>query len=267
MDSDTRSGWSAQVQILPFLEQVNLSSAIDYSIGYKEHPPITINAESKQISSFRIAMLLCPDEVRDERRGAGTDEENYPLNYGWNGGLWLVYDSKFPQQGQGALQTNHRKRLATFLDGTSNTLLFSEVKAYTPYFRNANQTTVPALPEDPNTIAGLGGDFKTETGHTEWVDGRVHQSGFTTTFAPNSRVPYEYNGNIVDIDWTNRQEGKGGLNDPYPTFAAVTSRSYHPQGVNIVTADGATSFIADDIATEVWRAMGTAAGREVVARD
>ncbi len=127
-------------------------------------------------------------------------------------------------------------------------------------------TSVAAIPA-PNAIAGFGGDFKTESWHTEWVDGRVHQSGFTTAFLPNTTVPYEYNGEVVDVDWTNRQEGKGGLADPYPTFAAVTSRSYHPQGVNVVTADGATSFVANDVALDVWQAMGTASGREVAIRE
>ena len=85
-DSESRNGWSAQAQLLPYLEQSGLASSINYDIGYKEHPPITFGDSTAQISRFRIPTYLCASEINDRRRGEGTDEENYPLNYGWNGG-------------------------------------------------------------------------------------------------------------------------------------------------------------------------------------
>ena len=43
----------------------------------------------------------------------------------------------------------------------------------------------------------LGPDDDDNTGHTVWCDGRVHHAGFTTTFVPNTVVPYVVDGNIL----------------------------------------------------------------------
>ena len=258
---ETRNGWSAQAQVLPFLEQANLSSNIDFKIGYKDHPPITINGTTEQISSFRIPAYLCPSEVNDRRRGEGTDEENYPLSYGSNAGTWFVYDPNSQDVGPGALVTN---RKPGFTDGTSNTLLFAEIKAYTPYFRNADLAGDMPMASSVEVVVSLGGDFKPDSGHTEWVDGRVHQSGFTATFTPNTRVPYiDSFGQQYDIDWTNHQEGKGGLDDTIMTFAAVTSRSYHSGGVNTCLVDGSVDFVSDSVDLAFWQSVATRNAGEI----
>jgi hypothetical protein len=96
------------------------------------------------------------------------------------------------------------------------------------------------------------------TGHTEWVDGRSHQVGFTATFPPNAKVsPARAAGR--DMDWTNQQEGKS---DQIRTYAAVTARSHHPGVIHVVMMDGATQAISDDIDLAVWRAAVTRRGRE-----
>ena len=128
----TLDGWSSQAQLLPYLEQTNLSSTINFKIGYKTHPPVSFGGdETFQISRVRIPTYLCPSEINDRRRGEGTDEENYPLNYGCNGGDWFVYDPNSKTQGSGVLLTNRRNTLASVSDGTSNTLLFAEAVSYT----------------------------------------------------------------------------------------------------------------------------------------
>lgn len=266
--SDPRHGWSAQAQILPYLEQVTLGSAIDFSLGYKTHPPVDLDGTVRPISAFRIATYVCPSEVNDRARVSGS-EQHYPLSYAWNGGLWQVYHPIGPKQGAGGLLINERNRLRSFTDGTSTTLLFAEVKAYMPYFRNANRTDLdPALvPSTPADLV-LTGEFKTDSGHTEWVDGRVHQTGFTGVFAPNTKVLYSHaDGKTYDVDWNNRQEGIGGLSDTIPTFAAVTSRSYHPGGVNTLRADGSTHFTPSSLDLLVWRQLTTRNGGEVVSGD
>ena len=262
--SDTFNGWSLQSQILPFLEQANLSSEIDFDIGYKDHPPIGIAGSLGQISRFRIDTYLCPSEPNDRRRGEGTDEENYPLNYSWNGGVWFVYNPQNNDVGQGAFATNKRLELSSLFDGTSNTLAFAEVKAYNPYFRNLGDPSELPIPLTPAEVVALGGDFKTNSGHTEWVDGRVHQSGFTTVFTPNTVVPYtDSNGIVYDVDWNNWQEGKDGDTATASTFAAVTARSYHPGGVNTANVDGSVDFVSDSVDLTIWRSLSTRNGGEV----
>ena len=105
------------------------------------------------------------------------------------------------------------------------------------------------------------GEFKLDTGHTVWCDGRVHHTGVTTVFTPNTNVPYRQGGRKFDIDYNSQQEGRDLTR---PTYAAVTSRSFHPGGVNVAHMDGSVTFISDSIDLVIWRALGTASGGEVM---
>lgn len=140
------------------------------------------------------------------------------------------------------------------------------VRSFTSYVRNVTSFD-GALPDSPDYFQGmnsgemkLGESRETNSGHTVWSDGRVHHSGFTTVFSPNTVVNFYHNGKTYDIDFNSQQEGRDLIR---PTFAAVTSRSYHEQGVNAARMDGSVSFVSSSISLEVWRALGTASGREI----
>jgi hypothetical protein len=68
-----------------------------------------------------------------------------PTCYGFNFGTWLVYNPTTGQGGDGIAFPNSRIRISSITDGTSNTLLASEVHAWTAYTRNGGppSTTVP----------------------------------------------------------------------------------------------------------------------------
>ncbi len=269
--SGNRNGWSIHAQILPFLEQGNLESVIDFDYGYKDIPPVAINGELQQITRFRIDTYLCPSEINDRRRNEGTDEENYPISYGANAGSWFVYDSSRSRRGEGSFLCNGKTKPGDIRDGLSNTAMFSEVKAFNPYFRNAglDSTALDGLqnaPITPSELIALGGDFKSNSGHTEWCDGRTHQTGFTAFYTPNTQVLHTVGDAVYDVDWTNWQEGKASSGTEV-TYAAVTSRSYHPAGVNMARMDGSVKFISDSIDLVPWRALSTRAGGEVLVLD
>ena len=264
--SSTGRGWSAQVLILPFVEQGNLNEVIDFE-EEDVHPSQTLDLGNGPVplSSARVPLYICPSEVNDiVREDQNGVPEHYPLNYGANAGLWFVYDTNTRRTGQGALQASRGTPIGSFSDGTSNTLLFSEVKAYTPYFRNLGMEGDVAMPTDPAAVAGMGGDLRATSGHTEWVDGRGHQTSFTSTFSPNTVVPHDNNGQLLDVDWTNWQEGREGGNAS--TFAAVTARSFHTGGVNVGRADGSVSFETDNISLIVWQQLSTRDGGEVISQ-
>jgi hypothetical protein len=170
--------------------------------------------------------------------------------------------------GDGAFYPGDGLGTRAYQDGMSKTLMLAEVKAYNPYFRNLGSATDPLglvtkphLPIDPKDIPKLGGDFKDSSGHTEWVDGRTHQCGFTTTLTPNTKVLHTVKRITYDVDWTNWQELKDGV-DGKPTYAAVTARSYHPGAINAALMDGSVHTIAESVDLIVWRAMATRAGGE-----
>jgi prepilin-type processing-associated H-X9-DG protein len=238
---------------LPFLEKGAIYNDIDFSLGYGASP---------QTRPLRIDGYLCPSEVnnrvRTDASGVPTD---YPLSYGVNMGVWFVYDPNSDRGGEGAFSPNSFRRPGDFLDGTSNTLCATEVKAYTAYFRDS--ATVPsAIPASASGICSVGA-FKPDGGHTEWVDGRAHQTGFTAVFTPNSKLLCVQGGIAYDIDWTSYREGLApSPPSGNPTYAAVTARSYHPGTVNVLLMDGSTRPVGDHVEPSVWRAAATRAGGE-----
>lgn len=260
-DSGNVNGWSAQAQILPYLEQGNLESQIDFNLDYGTTPPISIGGDLVAMASARIPIYQCPSEPNSVTRFKDGEPYHHPLNYASNAGDWFVFDPAGNRSTQGALAVNRRLSIGAIKDGTSNTMLYGEVKAYTPYFRNAGQSGDIAMPTTPAEVVAMGGDFKTNSGHTEWVDGRCHQASFTATFTPNTKVAYDNGGEEVDVDWTNQQEGKSTT---VRTYAAVTARSHHSGGVNVCRVDGSTEFISDDVNRTTWQTFATRAGGEVL---
>ncbi len=252
--------WSAQALILPFVEQSVLSSRIDFDRSYEETTSVgTSGGMAVKIGGLRVSPYLCPDEQRDEPKIEDGAVEHYPLNYAVNVGVWLVYDPRTRRGGDGAFYPGRGLTPAHFRDGLSNTLALAEVKGWQPYFRNAALASDPGIPAPPD-LCGLGGQFKSESGHTEWVDGRAHQTGFTTAYGPNAKLLCDVGGTPYDVDWTNQQEGKSAT---VPTWAAVTARSYHVGGVHAAMLDGSVHFLSDTIELDVWRALSTRAGNEV----
>lgn len=245
--------WSAQARILPFLEEFSIAKGIDFTQSYDT---LTL-PNGVLISGLRIPPYLCPSEPKDQQRIDG-DERQYPLNYGFNMGIWLVYDPNTKQCGAGAFCPNSRLTPKNFTDGMSKTLLAAEVKAYQSYYRNAGLSNPPP-PTSSSALCGSG-QLKT-TGHTEWVDGRSHQTGFTTAFPPNTRVECSTPNGVEDVDWTNFREGESPTQ---VTYAAVTSRSHHSGVVNVARMDGSVQTVSDSITPSVWQALSTRAGNEVV---
>ena len=139
----------------------------------------------------------------------------------------------------------------------------AEVKAWTHYTRNGGPSTtaIPKNADEAAAIVASGAEYR-NTGHTEWPDGRVHHTGFTATMPPNTFVKYVKGAETLDADYNSWTEGKDGANGK-PTYAIVTSRSYHSGTVNAALLDGSVQSVSSDIDLLVWRAKATRAGGEV----
>lgn len=245
--------FSGQARLLPYLDQANLQNLINWSIPY-ELQGSTI--------SVRVPTFVCPSEINDK----GFDDDGiitYPINYGFNVGSWFVYDRTTNTYGTGAFAPNSRLRPNSITDGLSNTLGMSEVKTAQNHLRNGSTpaTLGAAPPATPEDIAGYGGSFKT-SGHAEWHEGEVRHAGFTTTFPPNTFVPYNNGGSLVDVDLTTCRESLAGCTSP--TYAVVTSRSYHVGIVQSLLMDGSVRSISENIDSDIWRYLGTRSGNEVI---
>jgi prepilin-type processing-associated H-X9-DG protein len=242
-----------------------LFRAIDFSTSYSTQPAIT---------SKRVGTFICPSELNDV--GSGSDpaygNKNWTLNYAVNLGTWAVLTNKAGGMtaGDGAFIPNRGFTAQDFPDGLSNTLAAAEVKGYTIRTSGGSTTaTFPGRlpPPDGSTTAppfGVAGlsvaafDPARQT-HVEWVDGKVHETGFTTAFPPNTNVAFATGGSTCDVDYVSATESNTG-----DTYAAVTARSYHAGVVNVLLMDGSVRAVRDRLSLGVWRALGTRAGGEVV---
>lgn len=250
--------WSAISRILPYIEQEPLYKNINFSIPY---------GSQTDISKQRIGTFMCPSETKDKANGAN----HWPLNYALNMGTWGILTDKTTKMtvaADGAFGPNKGFKPADFADGMSNTIGMSEVKAFTNRVAASPNTTqygssppsVPASPSAALSSVTLGTFNPSSSCHVEWVDGKIHETGFTTVFSPNTKVAYTNGGTEYDVDLLLATEGNTG-----DTYAAVTSRSYHTSGVNVLLMDGSVRFVTNSIPTSTWQALGTRAGGEAVA--
>jgi hypothetical protein len=293
---------SVHVALLPFLEDQNL---------YNEY--VTSTTQSLAIQA-QIPVFDCPSDPCIEAvvDGGGPPPApftyRYSITYGFNYGTWFIYDWAKNISGDGAFVINKSYGPRAFIDGLSNTLAAAEVKAQTeiggmkvgvgyirslkiPNVSDPQNSTLPASPAALLSLIGasvspqmssFSGDGSTLNSnlHLDYNNATVAETGFTTTFTPNTQMlisvasqnvgtgtPVSQGGNQVpnvsgsfDVDYISLPEKAmpSGC-----TFAAVTSRSYHSDIVNCVFMDGSVRAIDSTISPQVWHALGTRAGGEV----
>ena len=262
------NGWGATARILPFLDGGNVFAASNFSLPNEDPANTTIMALS-------ISAYLCPSDGQNTTSFIDDGVKRNNTNIAFNRGSWYVWGGSVntPQPSAPCL-ANAAVNLAALRDGTSQTILAAEVKSHTPYLLNCagllfaplGTRPAPSTADDPSTVAqyancgGAGSEFRLDSGHSEWEDGNAGQAGFTTAWTPNKKTPGRFNGTYrADVDLIAIREENGG-----PTFAAITSRSYHPGGINALFADGSVRFVKDGVAGATWRALGTTDGGEVI---
>jgi prepilin-type N-terminal cleavage/methylation domain-containing protein/prepilin-type processing-associated H-X9-DG protein len=256
--SGNNGSWSIHGRLLPYLEGDNAYDLVNLQVAWDAQT-------ATKVPTMRIAVYQCPSDANDMVRLNAGVPYVYPQNYGFNMGSWLVYDPTNASEPDGPFYVN--SRVTEIADGASQTLCAAEVKKFTSYIRNTADPG-PVVPSSPTSFDGMAGQRKLgpnlqdNTGHTEWPDGRVHHSGMTTVFTPNTKVAYNFGGKLYDIDFNSQQEGRSATQ---PTYAAITARSYHRGSlVNASFLDGSVKPIRDQVDSALWRAWGTIQGREVV---
>lgn len=138
---------------------------------------------------------------------------------------------------RGMFWFNSRTKFADVIDGTSNTLAFSEV-----IIRGATNT-------------GGWGD-----GGGYWGGGRWGSYGFTALEPPNTTVPDRVHGCKSTTFFKSpctSDSGSAGT-------AEVYARSYHPGGVLACHVDGSVHFVPETINRLVYQAWATRAQGETI---
>jgi prepilin-type N-terminal cleavage/methylation domain-containing protein/prepilin-type processing-associated H-X9-DG protein len=255
-------GWGVSPRLLPLMEQGAMFDAINFGQAYNAPTNTTVAAAS-------VAVLLCPSDRNTQPRNPGTATQSGVTSYAWNYGDWYIWASFTGPQGRNAFVPNYSRRVAEFTDGLSQTVVGAEVKASFPLLKCTaltvnNPSSVPSPDADPNTVSP---EYRAATcpqgvSHGTWYDGNTNSTGFTTAWVPNKVTSGPPGSGLTDLDLGGTPLVNGG-----PNFAAITARSYHPGGVNVLLGDGSVRFVKSTIAGTTWRAVGTVAGSEVVSSD
>ncbi len=268
------------VPLLPYIEQENIfrlyqnfdetvNNAWQYNTYLPANTPPVFNAGPAGVTAVTnsfIKSMSCPS---DPRAGAsntvpfGTvvlSRHNYAANFGNTvrrqlnvnqdlslctgaTGCFAVFGGA-PFQvstGNGAAKGAKPVGLLAISDGTSNTLMFAEIKV------GANS---------PNT------DFR---GVIWWGP----SAAVNTFYQPNTTAKDQFQFATL----INDESAPGSPNNNMPgigagsLLTALASRSYHTGGVIASMCDGSVRFTNNSVDVLTWRAMGTSRGGEVFSQE
>lgn len=239
--------WSVHAHILPYLEQQNLRNLLDLSYplfdGPAANPPFSIFPVNRAGVATRVKIFLCPsDQERVVKNGYS------PTSYVMNNGS--TADSAL--RSNGVFYVNSKTKLTDITDGTSSTVMVSEStigvggEPFTTSPGNAKVVHIellfrPISTSLCNNAAGLYGTQKSYS----WADGSTASGGYNHVLSPNSSQYDCYSAFSPNPGWR-------------------AARSYHSSGVNVVLCDGSVRSVTNSISLNVWRALGSRNGGEVV---
>ncbi|MEX0794603.1 MAG: DUF1559 domain-containing protein [Pirellulaceae bacterium] len=237
-------GWGWASLILPQMEQGNIA---DNLIDYR----LSITAGSNQLARETIIQAYaCPTDRAPELfelhlEGGGHLElasANYVGCFGTtelHGCEGLAAGQKC--EGTGILDHNGRRRMADIIDGTSNTLLIGE--------RATSRGGATEL------------QFSTWVGAASSGEQAIARILGIADHAPNS----QYHEDHDDHDHDHDEDGDDDHDHEEHHLDDFGSR--HPAGTNFVLADGSAHLITETIDLQVYRALATRSGGEVVPGD
>jgi len=283
-NSTSWNGWSAQAQMLGYMEQQALYNAINFMwlSGDQGQPGGIVNST---VWFTKLNAFLCPSDGNagsgiQGNGPAGGNRNNYMGSQGTTSGnnpQGNCNNCSNPSQTTGVFSNLACYGIRDCLDGTSNTIAFGEQLVGSPiggtgWRGNAINTATVTLAFDVSSVAGQA-IMKTDlascqsiwntavsagnqTGITSyvgvtWVLGSPGYSMFQTIVTPNS-TQYKWGG-------CRNCSGCG-----YDSGNYGNSSSNHSGGCNFLMADGSVKFLKSSISQSTYWALGTRANGEVV---
>ena len=242
------AGWGWGTLILPYSEQRPLYDAANFDLGFGE---MQVNRPdfpgglyaNHTVRRISISMFLCPSAGGDGPIDLGynsADVAESPSQYIASAG-WMD-SSRSPIQGNGVLYPNSRVAIGDISDGTSASLMIGERS------RNLADAAWPGVwggySEPGPLCTKRGWPIKSCVGLMFLLMGRT---------GPSSDI---LSGNIP-----------GGNTPNYPGAGADGFWSRHPGGCEFLLCDGSVRFVKETLAPQVFQALASRAGSEVVGAD
>jgi prepilin-type N-terminal cleavage/methylation domain-containing protein/prepilin-type processing-associated H-X9-DG protein len=230
------------VHLWAYIEEGPLASQNDLTKNFFVEP-MTIPNSMNGLCAQYVALYYCPSDGEGVDITEGTYRRrrgNYVVNWGnrvTTPGEELYGTAPFAWAKTRVNGKNvpRKTNISDIIDGSSNTLLMSETL-------KGNRPTDDEFRGD---IMNNQGVFR-----------------FNTSLTPNTGAPDLLSDGNFDIN---------NLDPLMPATAATTTlpeqsaaRSRHPGGVNATFCDGSGRFVSNEVADNVWRALGTMDGEETV---
>ena len=233
--------WPWIMRLFPYIEQDAVVDEIDWTWnpGWSAGG---VPVGNLQVMEAQVEILHCPSDPTVSTM-FNADRTCYPR------GMPMARASYAGNFGQGQMEAvdrvpgifgfNHGARIGDITDGTSHTLLTSEL---------------------------IAGGMCSIRGALSYDEGPV----FMVDHTPNDPTPDL-------VRWCDSNDGQTAAQSPCVYRAGTlgggvlgntlnmilhTSRSMHPGGVNAGLCDGSARFITDDVSLDVWQKMGTPATGE-----
>jgi len=267
--------FSMKGHIMPFLEQTQVYNAMNFLAAYN-------NAINLTATSTKVAAFLCPSDAGTSNRVIAADPSKTrtfaETNYGNNIGTSMSFTGgQFdgPAYSLGSA-LGAPVKLASIVDGTSNTAIFSEwtkgqnSSVNNPKWQvyNLNQSiswTNPLSPTITTTLVDAVTQLKSACGQSTTVT--MTTKGYSWLFyecGVGGGYSHIMTPNQKACQWSNLAGNPNG-NAKHATL--IGASSYHSGGVNIGLLDGSVKFIKDSISPLTWCALATKAGNEVISSD
>jgi prepilin-type processing-associated H-X9-DG protein len=250
------SHWSVHALLLPHLEEAQLYNSINWSMpvwGGLGAPPYDIDVQAT-VRMQEIEVFLCPSDTFPGTFAPGYGQNNYMANWGvfhadglFNAVVWPSGAIKIPY----------------ITDGLSNTAAFSEsVKGDDSPNLNRNHR---ADVYDLDSLTPAGCRFMTD-------DQIIQHADMCRDLAVPSAVTGHFSNKGAfwgwgQTGWTGYRHRTGPNHNACACNPAATSQqlwlapisasSEHPNGVNLLLADGSVRWFSDNVDIRIWRALGT----------
>ncbi len=282
-------GFSPQARLLPYFDQANLQSLLDFSQQAWTGPYNALIPNPNFVTAYAtpLSLMLCPsDGAPSQNTGYGGyiyAGNNYMMSYG--SGTGVNNDQRWPTDG--IVYENSNVGFAGITDGASNTVAMAEAVRGT-----GNDVTLPAgtLPPSPYrlTLNGSGGLNSTLQSSQGLPVTGAPWSGYTNATGmvsnPNLAIVWPTLSSWRGAsDGTLRARGVSwahsgalsslinGYNTPNSITPDVVThftgflgpRSFHTGGVNGLMADGSVRFFSNSIDVNLHHALYSRNGGEV----
>jgi prepilin-type N-terminal cleavage/methylation domain-containing protein/prepilin-type processing-associated H-X9-DG protein len=262
--------FSLKSKLLPFVEQQPLYNSINFDLSsavLNGSYPQNSTAEHVNVNSF-----LCPSDPNPGHPSyAGT---NYPENLGTNianndyvmNGPTYFLGPASTKSCSGSTVTDGftgTSSMASITDGTNSTAIFSEM------VKGDGALTRDGLHMIYKNTVGNQCQFYGQP-NAEFQMFQACQASTTFNYAYKGKEwPRAYSGGGGGYTHTMPPNKKSCVYSAVGSqlFNLMTASSYHPGGVNVGFLDGSIHFVKSTVAYNIWLAIATKNGNEVVSAD